>query len=156
MTSKRLILGSAALLVVALFLFDLRTEREVVVAIAYAVPVALSSLARSPRWTLLTTGAALLATLGAGLENALSEGLSAASLINRALAALSFTLVGTFALVLGRSSARVGELERGEGRAEREADLRHLLMGLSHDDIPHTLLTHAVGGLQRLFGRQRW
>lgn len=152
MTSKRWLLLAAGVLLSVLFWFDLRTGRELVPAIAYTAPIALGGLARTPRWTLALLGLALAATTWAGIENVLSDGFSVAAFLNRVLAALSFTLVGVFAVVSGRSSARVSELEQGELRAEREADLRHLLTDLSRDDTPQALLTHAVMGLQPLFG----
>lgn len=155
MNTKRTVLFSALSLLVALFVFDMQSGRELVPAIAYAVPVALSSLAHSARWTLSLIGLSVLATVWAGVENVLAEGAQLDALLNRALAILSFTLVGVFALVLGRSADRVSALEHEEVRAEREADLRHLLTDLSHHDAPHTLLSHAVTALPTLFGASK-
>jgi hypothetical protein len=152
MTTRRLLILAAALLLGVLFFLDLNTGRELIPAIAYTVPVALSSLAHAPRWTGALVALSLLATAGAGVQNTLDEGLSSAALLNRLLAALSVALVGTFALLLERKGARVTQLEREEGRAEREADLRHLLTDLSHEHTPHTLLSRAATSLQPLFG----
>ncbi len=152
MTKKTAILVAACVLVAVLFIFDLQSSRELVPAIAYVVPVALSSLAYSARWTLLLIGLSLLATVGAGLENGLSAGFALDAVLNRVLAVLSFLLVGVFVLVLGRTSDRVGRLEHEEVRADREADLRHLLTDLSHHDTPHALLENAAGALPRQFG----
>ena len=91
----------AASLLVALFVVDLRTGRELVPAIAYAVPIALSSLAHSSRTTLILILLAIFATVGVGLETLVTVGFDGVALINRVLALLSFTLVGGFVLVLG-------------------------------------------------------
>jgi len=152
MTAKRPLVLAATGLLGALVVLDLQTGRELVPAIAYTVPVALSSLAHSARSTLLLMVLALCATVGVGIENTLGEGFSAAALANRALALVSTALVGTFALVLERSQVRLSQLEREEERADREAELRHLLTDLSRDDAPHTLLLHAARNLQPLFG----
>jgi len=152
MTLKRTVVLVATGLLGAIVVLDLQTGRELVPAIAYTVPVALSSLAHTARSTLLIMMLALCATVGVGIENTLSEGFSAPAVANRALAFVSTALVGTFALVLERSRVRLGQLEREEGRADREADLRHLLTDLSRDDAPHALLAHAARDLQPLFG----
>jgi len=152
MTSRHILLSAAALLLGVLFFLDLNTGRELIPAIAYTVPVALSSLAHAPRATVALVALSLLATAGAGLQNTLGEGLSSAALLNRVLAAVSVALVGTFALLLERKGARLTQLEHEEQRADREADLRHLLTDLSHEHTPHTLLSHAATGLRPLFG----
>lgn len=140
-------------------LLDLRTDRELVMATLYAVPVALSSLLRSNRLTLSVISGALAATLGVGFENLFNTGVadapSAFALLNRLLAALSFTLVGVFIIVLNRSRGRVTRLEHEGERAEREAELRHLLTELSHADTPAALLSAAAEGVRRLFGATR-
>lgn len=140
-------------------LLDLRTDRELVMATLYAVPVALSSLLRSNRLTLLVISGALAATLGVGFENLFNTGVGDApsvfALLNRLLAALSFTLVGVLIIVLNRSRGRVTRLEHEGERAEREAELRHLLTELSHADTPAALLSAAAEGVRRLFGATR-
>lgn len=155
MNARRIILVVALSLLAALFVFDMQSGRELVPAIAYAVPVALSSLAHSARWTVALILLSLLATTLAGTENILSEGFNLDAALNRVLAGVSFTLVGVFALVLGRKGERLSALEHEEVRADREADLRHLLTDLSHHDAPHTLLTHTVTGLTTLFGASK-
>ena len=155
MTTKRILLLAAFALLVALFIFDLQSGRELVPAIAYAVPVALSSLVHSSRWTLALMGLSALATVAAGIENGLTTGFDLDAVLNRGLAAVSFTLVGVFALVVGSRDNRLHALEHEEVRAEREAELRHLLTDLSHHDEPHTLLTHTVTALPTLFGASK-
>lgn len=153
--TRHILLSAAFVLLVALFILDLQSGRELVPAIAYAVPVALSSLAHSSRLTLTLMGLSALATVAAGIENSLSTGFDLDSALNRVLATVSFTLVGVFALVVGRRDNRLHALEGEEVRAEREAELRHLLTDLSHHDEPHTLLTHTVTALPTLFGASK-
>lgn len=140
-------------------LLDLQTDHEVVMAISYAVPVALSSLLYSSRLTAAVMLFALAATFGVGFENFVLDSASAEldtfALLNRALAAVSFTLVGALVVVLNRSSRRVSFLEREGARAAREAELRHLLTDLSRPDTSQALLAAAASGMQRLFGATR-
>lgn len=143
-------------LLAAGLLLDVQTDRQLVMAIFYAVPVALSSLAYSNRLTTLVVIVALAATFGVGFGDLMSESVTDAfALLNRALAALSFTLVGGLVVVLNRSSERVRLLEREEARAARESELRRLLTELSRFDSADDLLTAAASGLLKLFGATR-
>lgn len=146
-------LGLGALLVG--FLVDMETDRQLVVAITYVIPIALSALAFSRSLTLTLMGAALVFTAAAGVENALVEGVDEAAVLNRSLAAVSFTLVGVFVLLLNRSSKRVTFLQGESERADYEAALRHLLTGLSRAETQAVLLQEAAKGLQSLFGAAR-
>lgn len=89
------------------FLVDMETDRQLVVAITYVIPIALSALAFSRSLTLALMGAALVFTVVAGAENALLEGVDGAAVLNRTLTAVSYALVGVFVLLLNRSSKRV-------------------------------------------------
>jgi hypothetical protein len=146
-------LGLGALLVG--FLVDMETDRQLVVAITYVIPIALSALAFSRSLTLTLMGAALVFTVVAGAENALLEGVDETAVLNRTLATVSFTLVGVFVLLLNRSSKRVTFLQGESERADYEAELRQLLTGLSRTETQAELLQEAANGLQPLFGAAR-
>jgi hypothetical protein len=146
-------LGLGSLLVG--FLVDMETDRQLVVAITYVIPIALSALAFSRSLTLTLMGAALVFTAVAGVENALIEGVDEAAILNRILATVSFTLVGVFALLLHRSTKRVTFLQGESERADYEAGLRQLLTNLSRAETQPELLREAAKGLQPLFGAAR-
>lgn len=147
------LVGLGALLIG--FLVDMETDRQLVVAITYVIPIALSALAFSRSLTLALMGAALVFTVVAGVENALLEGIDGAAVLNRALATVSFTLVGLFVLLLNRSSKRVTFLQGESERADYETNLRHLLTSLSRAETQAELLQQAASGLQQLFGAAR-
>ncbi len=145
----------AAVLCLALLfgglVLDLTTTQGLVVAIIYNIPIALSGLALSRSLTLWTIVLALTANVAAGYENAiLLQGYDAVTLLNRALAALSFILVGVMTLALDRASDEVTALADKEAEAERERRLRGLIVTLSSARTPETLLTRAVTLLRAL------
>jgi hypothetical protein len=76
-------------------LLDLTTQQDIVVAIAFNIPIAVSGLANSPRLTQTTVVLALVANIAAAYENALTFGdLDTITVANRSLAGLSFLIVG--------------------------------------------------------------
>jgi hypothetical protein len=137
------------------FLIDMGTDRHLVVAITYAIPIALSAFAFSRSLTLTLMVVALLLTVVAGIQNARAQGVEEIAVLNRAMAALSFTLVGVFVLLNNRSTRLVRFL-KGEGeRANLEADLRHFLTSLSHAETQADLLQEAAQALHEHFGATR-
>ena len=137
------------------FLVDMETDRQLVVAITYVIPIALSALAFSHSLNLTLMGAALVLTVVAGVENARIAGVDQVAVLNRTLATVSFTLVGVFVLLLNRSTKLVTFLQ-GEGeRAERETELRHLLTRWSRLETQAELLQEAAQSLHTLFGAAR-
>ncbi len=132
-------LGSVSFLLIG-FLLDVATTQELVVAILYNVPIALSGLGASRRLTLYTIAGALGVNLVAGIFNA-QGGVDTIAVLNRVLAALSFLLVGFMTWALRQSSARVADLQASETRAERE----HLLHDLA-EALGNTLKTDALLG----------
>lgn len=135
-------LGSVSFLVVG-FLLDIATVQELVVAILYNVPIALSGLSSSRRLTLYTVFGALTVNLVAGVFNALG-GLDAVAILNRLMATLSFLLVGFLTRALRQRSAQVSRLQAGETQAEREHLLHALGDALSSSRTPAALLQRAA------------
>ena len=141
---------SIGLLVVGLVV-DLTTPSELIVAIIYNIPIALSSLALSRRLSVLVLVLALLANLAAGYENSLqTNGVDFETLLNRLLSAFSFLLVGMLTVSLGDASSQVEALRREEERSSRNEAVRHSLAALGKSLYPEALLKNAAKELQSL------
>ena len=154
---ERLSRPAVSLSVVGVLLFggllvDLTTRQDLVVAIIYNIPIAISGLAaKSQSLTRWTIGGALGANVAAAYENALNAGgYDGVTITNRGFAALTFLLVG--ALTLGRESAaeEISELEHADADSRRERELRHLLRDLAEARDPDDLVRQAVPGLREL------
>ena len=136
-------------------LLDLTTQQELVVAITYNIPIALSGLALSRQLTIWTLVLALAANLAAGYENALiMEGYDTLTLLNRVLSALSFLLVGVMTLALNSASDQVTALAEKEAEADRERRLRSLVKDLGHTHRPEALLHQAAAELRELLSAE--
>lgn len=130
---------------------DLNTDRALVVAIIYAIPIALSGLVVSRTLTWWCIALALLANVGAGYGNAVSSGgMDTVTIFNRVLAGMSFLLVGLMTLLLEATSEEVQELADAEEDSAREHELRQFLLDLSGPLEPDELMTRAVVELRRL------
>jgi signal transduction histidine kinase len=118
---------ACALMLVGIAALDVLTPQRLVAAILLNVPIALSGLVYSRRWTAFLVGGALTANLVAGVLNAQGEGgADNISLLNRALLAASFALVGWMTVRLSQTSLHL-DRERLEGaRARRQRDRERL------------------------------
>lgn len=139
-----------AVLLFAGFVIDINTSQATVVAIGFNIPIAVSGALLSRRLTIWATALAVLATIGAGWANAIDHDVTNATLLNRALACLSFLIVGGMTLLFERSNEDVQELTQVEVDNQREQDLRRFLVGLSGPLSPDELLESAVLGLREL------
>lgn len=146
--------GLVVLLLFGGLLVDLTTRQDLVVAIIYNIPIAVSGFGVSSRSRRLTTWAvvlALAANLAAAYENALQVGgYEGVTVANRGLAALSFLIVG--AMTLARESAveEVSELGDAEASGQRERALRRVLAELGDAFDEEELLRQSVPQLRRL------
>jgi signal transduction histidine kinase len=142
----------STLLIGAVFAGDVLTPQELVFAILYNVPIALTGLAFSRPLTLGLTLLALLANAGAGFLNAQQVGsLNTTAILNRLLAALSFFLVAFLSLQAAQSSMRLAEVRAEERRTRRERQLRQLVEDLSGPLTPPELLERAARVLKNFF-----
>lgn len=132
------------------FVIDINTEQATVVAIVFNIPIAVSGALLSRRLTIGATALAVLATIGAGWANAIDHDVTNATLLNRALACLSFLIVGGMTLLFEQSNVDVQELTHVEIDNRREQDLRRFLVGLSGPLSPDELLQSAALGLREL------
>ncbi len=152
--SKSLFLESVPSLCAAMlfigFVVDINTDQAVVVAIVFNVPIAVSGALLSRRLTIWATALSVLATVGAGWANAIDHDVTTGTVFNRALACLSFLIVGAMTLLFERSNEDIQELTHVEADTRREHDLRRFLVGLSGPLSPDELLQSAALGLRAL------
>ncbi len=137
-------------LLISAFLADVITPQALVIAILYNVPIALSSLAPR-RWApLAMAGLALAGNVAAGILNAAAVPLDTTAVVNRALAAASFLLVGLLAVALRGAMERATKLELEGVRLRREEDLRQLLQELGAPLPERELLAKVPAALRSL------
>ncbi|HEX7002779.1 MAG TPA: hypothetical protein VF168_01150 [Trueperaceae bacterium] len=132
---NRIVAIASLALIAAGLLVDLATPPALVVAILFDIPIALSALSTSRRLPVWITLAALAASVVAGYGNALENGVDRVSLLNRALAAVSFVLIGILTIALRRAAAGEVKLRMRARRSEQEVRLREMLARLS-DPMP--------------------
>jgi signal transduction histidine kinase len=102
---------------------DVLTPQRLVAAILLNIPIALSGLAYSRRFTVAVTLGALVANGVAGALNAQNEGaFDSTSLLNRALLAASFVLVGWLTTTLSQTTSRLDAAREQGARARSERD----------------------------------
>lgn len=132
-------------------LVDLTTTQELVVAITYNIPIAVSGLATSRRLTAWAIVLALAANVVAAYENAAVFGsYDTVTLANRALAALSFLIVGAMTLLREDAVVEVEHLAEIRQVADRERALRRFGEGLDASGGPDDLIDRATAALRDL------
>lgn len=132
---------------------DLTTDQALVVAIIYAIPIALSGTRTSTTLTWWCIGLAMLANVAAGYDNVATFGfVDGTAVLNRGLAALSFVLVGVMTLLLESTSEEVDLLVEVEQEGERQRRVREFMVDLSGPLEPEELMDRAVGQLRELLG----
>jgi hypothetical protein len=132
-------------------LVDLTTTQELVVAIIFHIPIAVSGLANSRRLTVWAIVLALGANIAAAYENALVfSRYDEITLINRGLTSLSFLIVGGMTLLREGAVDEVEHLIAVREDAERERALRRFATGLSATWGPADLVDRAAAALREL------
>lgn len=147
-----------AVCLVSLFgglLIDLTTTQELVVAIIFNIPIALSGLTTSRQLTIWTVVLALSANVAAAYENALVfSGYDSITLLNRGLAALSFLIVGVMTLAREGAVDEVAELGQAQDSATRERTLRRFVTALSAPMNADELISRATSSLRALLAAE--
>lgn len=107
---------------VAAFTVDLFSPQLLVAAILLDVPIVMSSLGGSPRFTYILVVAALVANAVAGYVNGAQEQHWIPIAIgDRVLAGLSIVFVGYLSTTVQQTAQRAGRLAARQVRTEREA-----------------------------------
>lgn len=132
-------------------LVDLNSRQDLVVAIVFNIPIAISGLANSRRLTIWTIVLALAANVAAAYENALLFArYDQITLLNRGLATLSFLIVGGMTLLREGAVDQVAELGHARDAASRERALRRFVTSLSGPVPPDELVADAARALRAL------
>lgn len=127
---------------------DVLTPQRLVVAILLNIPIALSGLAFSRRFTLGLVIAAVITDALAAWLNARTDGaFDTISLANRALLSASFVLVGWMTTALSATSSRLGVLRLEEARARRERDTERVLAAVNGQRSLEAALTKVAESL---------
>jgi signal transduction histidine kinase len=148
-----LVIASSLAIFAACVVLDILTPQELVVAILLNIPLALSGLAFSRRFTFSLVVAAILANALAGWLNARAGGgLDEVSLFNRALLAASFVLVGVLTVGLSRTSSRLGVVRLEEAQARRERDRERVLAAVNAERALQRALERAAEVLAQALG----
>jgi len=143
---------SAGLLLGA-WILDMLTPQALVAAILLAVPVALSSLFLSLRFTHAIIVGALAADAIAGWSNGLHDGghWTGVSIANRALAAFSFVLVGILGTLAQGAAERSGRLAARQRQSERAEAIREsferIRSSLNVDLVARAIVRESIGTL---------
>ncbi|WP_225429933.1 sensor histidine kinase [Deinococcus detaillensis] len=153
--SQRAVTGMSAALIGLTIAADLLTPASWVVGTLLSAPVALSALGGSRKLIWSMVGLALLGNLLAGLSNALREGLTSATLVNRSVSMLAALLVGLLSLRAQTASARAARFAEEERRLTRERGLRTLIQTVSGPYGQADFVRRAAGALEVLSGAAR-
>jgi len=121
----RLIIAVCVAALLVAFVIDLLTPQEFVTAILLDVPIVLSSLGGSRRFTTGLVVAALAANVAAGYVNGVHDHYhwDAIGIGDRVLAALSIVFVGYLGTTVQDEAQRAGRSDALGQRAKREAEL---------------------------------
>ena len=150
--ARGVVTATCIVMLIGVFALDVLTPQRLVAAILLNIPIALSGLAYDRRLTLGLVIAAILADIVAGILNAQSEaGFDTISLVNRALLAASFALVGAMTVMLSQTSSRLDATREQAQRVRRERD-RERIAGVSQERTLGGALTRASEVLLEAFG----
>lgn len=149
--ARRVVTVTCVVMLGAIFALDVLTPQRLVAAILLNIPIALSGLAYERRLTLAMVAGAIVGNVVAGLLNAQSgAGLDNISLVNRALLAASFALVGAMTVMLSQTSSRLEAARAQAQRVRRERD-RERVAGISQERTLGAALTRASEVLLEAF-----
>ena len=108
-------------------ILDVLTTQQFIAAIVWIVPIALSGLAFSRRFTYSLVAAAIVLNILVSWLNAGAQGgLDGIAVLNRLLLAATAVLVGVMTVNLSTFSTRVGQLQERESKIRQERDLERV------------------------------
>jgi signal transduction histidine kinase len=144
---------SLALMLVGLIL-DVLTPQQFIAAIVWIVPIALSGLASSRRFTYgLVIAAVILSGLVSWLNAGAQGGLDGVAVLNRVLLAACAIMVGVMTVNLSQFSQRVGQLQERETKLRQERDLERVAATVTGSHHVLEALEQVVPVLEKMLGR---
>jgi signal transduction histidine kinase len=154
MGSKNNIVTICLALMFAGLVLDILTPQQFIAAIFWTVPIALSGLAFSKRFTYgLVVSAIVLNILVSWLNAGAQGGLDAIAGLNRVLLAACAILVGYMTVNLSSFSQRVGQLQERQDKIRQERDLERIAATVTNANNFIQALEHVVPVLAAMLGR---
>ena len=127
MWSRASIVATSLALMSGGLVLDILTPQQFIAAIVWIVPIALSGLAFSKRFTYgLVIAAVVLSGLVSLLNAGAQGGLDSIAVLNRVLLAACAVMVGVMTVNLSNFSQRVGQLQEREDKIRQERDLERV------------------------------
>jgi signal transduction histidine kinase len=130
---------------------DILTPQQFIAAIFWIVPIALSGLVFSKRFTYsLVIAAIVLNVLVSWLNAGAQGGLDGISVLNRLLLAATAVMVGVMTVNLSAFSGRVGQLQERESKLRQERDLERITAVMAGSQTFKDAIEHVVPVLNRV------
>jgi signal transduction histidine kinase len=154
MWSRASIVTTSLALMLGGLVLDILTPQQFIAAIVWIVPIALSGLAFSKRFTYgLVVAAVVLNVLVTWLNAGAQGGLDGIAVLNRVLLAACAVMVGVMTVNLSNFSQRVGQLQEREDKIRQERDLERVAATVASAHNLTEALEQVVPVLAGMLGR---
>ena len=154
MWSRASIVTTSLALMLGGLVLDILTPQQFIAAIVWIVPIALSGLAFSKRFTYgLVIAAVILSGLVSWLNAGAQGGLDGIAVLNRVLLAACAVMVGVMTVNLSDFSQRVGQLQEREDKIRQERDLERVAATVVSSQNLTEALEQVVPVLAQMLGR---
>jgi two-component system, OmpR family, sensor histidine kinase KdpD len=154
MWSRASIVTISLALMLGGLVLDILTPQQFIAAIVWIVPIALSGLAFSKRFTYgLVIAAVILSGLVSWLNADVQGGLDGIAVLNRVLLAACAIMVGVMTVNLSDFSQRVGQLQEREEKIRQERDLERVAATVASSQNLTEALEQVVPVLAQMLGR---
>ena len=154
MWSRASIVTISLALMLGGLVLDVLTPQQFIAAIVWIVPIALSGLAFSKRFTYgLVVAAVILSGLVSWLNADAQGGLDGIAVLNRVLLAACAIMVGVMTVNLSDFSQRVGQLQEREDKIRQERDLERVAATVASSQNLTEALEQVVPVLAGMLGR---
>jgi two-component system, OmpR family, sensor histidine kinase KdpD len=154
MWSRASIVTISLALMLGGLVLDILTPQQFIAAIVWIVPIALSGLAFSKRFTYgLVIAAVVLSGLVSWLNAGAQGGLDGIAVLNRVLLAACAVMVGVMTVNLSNFSQRVGQLQEREDKIRQERDLERVAATVASSQNLTEALEQVVPVLAGMLGR---
>lgn len=153
MLSRIAIVPTCLALMLGGLILDIFTPQQFIAAIVWIVPIALSGLVFSKRFTFSLVIAAVVLSFLVSWLNAGAQGdLDGISVLNRLLLAATAVMIGVMTVNLSVFSGRVGQLQERESKMRQERDLERIASAVAGSQTLNDAIEHVVPVLKRVLG----
>jgi signal transduction histidine kinase len=134
-------------------ILDVLTTQQFIAAIVWIIPIALSGLAFSRRFTFVLVVAAIVLNILVSWLNAGAQGgLDGIAVLNRLLLAATAVLVGVMTVNLSTFSTKVGQLQERESKMRQERDLERIAAAVAGSQTFTDAIEQVIPVLRRVLG----